>query len=311
MTALDDGERVNAPTEARNPRTAAIDTLPTLDVLRLLNREDRTVADAVEQVLPELSRAIEGALERWRMGGRIHYFGAGTSGRIALMDAAELPPTFGVPPDRVVAHHAGGAAAVELPHESAEDSEELGTADADDVSATDVAVGLTASGRTPYIAGALTVARGRGALTVLITANPDAPLAGLADVHVGVATGAEALAGSTRLKAGTAQKLVLNAFSTALMVRLGNTYSNLMVGVVASNSKLRGRVLTVLEEATGADEARCAEVLSAAGGDTKTALVCLLGGVDVAMASAALDGSGGVVRGALQILSGTDRRGPA
>ncbi|MBA2529897.1 MAG: N-acetylmuramic acid 6-phosphate etherase, partial [Euzebyales bacterium] len=204
-----------------------------------------------------------------------------------------------VDPGRVVGHHAGGDGAVESACEAAEDSTELGRAEAAVLSRPDIAVGLTASGRTPYVRGVLETARRVGALAVLVTANPQAPLADLADIHIGADTGPEALAGSTRLKAGTAQKLVLNAFSTALMVRLGKTYSNLMIDVVAANGKLRGRVLTVLEEATGADEDRCRAALAAADGDTKTALVCLLSGRDAAAARAALDRCNGVARAAL------------
>ena len=250
-------------------------------------------------MLPALAAAVDAAVERWRSGGRLHYFGAGSSGRIGMADAAELPPTFAVDASRVVAHHAGGNGALEVACEAAEDSVGLGRAAAAALVGTDVAVGLTASGRTPYVQGVLEAARELGAFTLLVSANPQAPMAHLADVHVGVDTGAEALAGSTRLKAGTAQKLVLNAFSTALMVRLGKTYSNLMVDVATANAKLRGRVLTVLEEATGADELSCLQALAAADGDTKTALVCLLSGRDVATAQAALSRCNGVARAAL------------
>lgn len=303
MTATDDQvERVQAPTERRNDLTTQIDRLDTIGVLRALNAEDARVAGAVAEALTPLAAAVDLAVARWRAGGRIHYFGAGTSGRIGLMDAVELPSTFGIDAERVVAHHAGGMDAVSGARQDAEDSEALGRAEAAGVQAADVALGLTASGRTPYVAGALTVAKERGAATVLVTANPLAPLASLVDVHVGVDTGAEALTGSTRLKAGTAQKLVLNAFSTALMVRLGKTYSNLMVGVVASNAKLRGRVLNLLEEATGAPEDRCAAALAAARGDTPVALVSLLADVDAATATTALRRCDGAVRPALDAL---------
>jgi len=294
--------RVASPTEGRNPRTHEIDQLATVEVLRLINDEDRTVAPAVAAVLPTLAEAVDRAYERLRAGGDVHYFGAGTSGRLGVQDAAELPPTFSVAPGRFVAHQAGGEGAVQRARESAEDLAALGAADAAGLGVSDVAVGLTASGRTPYVRGVLDAARGVGALRILVTANPQAQLAPLADVHVGVDTGPEVIAGSTRMKAGTAQKLVLNAFSTALMVRLGKTWSNLMVDVVAKNDKLRGRVLTILEEATGVDEERCAAALAQADGDTKVALVCLLGGTDAATACAALAHADGVPRAALALL---------
>ncbi|MUL42659.1 N-acetylmuramic acid 6-phosphate etherase [Streptomonospora sp. PA3] len=292
-------EIVRVPTERRNQGTYDIDRLPTLEVLRRISAEDATVPGAVAAALPDLARAVDLGVEALRGGGRVHYFGAGTPGRIATMDAAELPPTFGTDPGAVLAHHAGGAAALGRASEGAEDDERLGRSDAAEVGAGDLAVGLTASGRTPYVAGALRTARRAGAATVLVSANPQAPLAGDADVHVAVDTGPEVIAGSTRMKAGTAQKLVLNAFSTALMVRLGRTYSNLMAGVDATNAKLRGRAVTILAEASGTDEDSCAAALARAGGDTRVALVSLLAGVDAARAAAELAACGGRVRAAL------------
>ncbi|RKE23712.1 N-acetylmuramic acid 6-phosphate etherase [Streptomyces sp. TLI_171] len=268
--------RVVSPTERRNPRTLGIDRADPLDVLRLLNAEDALVPAAVAEVLPRLAAVVEATAERLRGGGRLHYFGAGTSGRTAVVDAAELGPTFSLPSGIVVAHHAGGPAALVTAVEGSEDSEELGACDAAEVGPGDVAVGVAASGRTPYVAGALATARAAGAFTVLVSANPGAPLAHLADVHVAVDTGPEAIAGSTRLKAASAHKLVLNGLSTAVMVALGRTYSNLMVDVSASNAKLRGRLVTILMEATGLDEEPCAHALAGADGELKTALVCLL-----------------------------------
>jgi N-acetylmuramic acid 6-phosphate etherase len=297
-------ERVDAPTERRNPRTLDIDQLPALEILELLNDEDATVPGAVREALPELARAVDIACERLGAGGRIHYFGAGTSGRLGVIDAAEIPVTFAIDGDVVRAHHAGGAAALGAPKEGVEDEPRNGERDAADVEAGDLAIGLTASGRTPYVAGALAAARERGAATVLVSANPSSPLASLADVHVSVDTGPEAIAGSTRLKAGTAQKLILNSFSTAVMIRLGRTYSNLMVAMVASNAKLRGRMLTVLIEASGAGEDEARAALEAAGGDTRTALVVLLSGAPPERARAALAASGGHVRDALRALDG-------
>ena len=290
---------VRAPTEARNPGTYDIDLLPALDVLRQVNAEDATVAAAVNAVLPELARAVELGVAALENGAPIHYFGAGTSGRIAAQDAAELPPTYGVPDDWVVAHHAGGGGALVRAVEGVEDDWESGRTDAAGLPAGALAIGLAASGRTPYVGGALEAAREQSASTVLISANPGAPLARGADVHVGVATGAEVIAGSTRMKAGTAQKLLLNAFSTAVMVRMGRTYSNLMVGVDATNGKLRGRVVTILVEATGLGEESCAEALTAAEGDTRVALVSLLAEADAERAARALKKGRGRVRVAL------------
>lgn len=298
---------VVAPTEQRHPGSDDLDQLPTLDLLRLINREDASVAPAVAATLPQLERAVELGVAALRGGGSIHYFGAGTSGRVAAMDAAELPPTFGIDPARVVAHHAGGQAALDTALENVEDDEATGTRDADALAPGDLAVGLTASGRTPYVAGALAEARRRGVPTVLVSANPAAAIAPLADVHVCPDTGPELLTGSTRMKAGTAQKLVLNAFSTAVMVRLGRTYSNLMTGVVAKNAKLRGRMVGILAQATGADLELCTEVLADSAGDLRVALVRLLGDVDADAARSALDAADGVVRTALDHISTTNR----
>jgi N-acetylmuramic acid 6-phosphate etherase len=298
---------VQSPTEERNPRTTRIDLVPTLEVLHMLNDEDRVLPDAVRAVLPQLAVVVDEAARRLAAGGRMHYFGAGTSGRLAVMDAAELIPTFGLSPDVVLAHHAGGAAALARPTENVEDDPERGAQEAAAVGAGDLAVGLTASGRTPYVGGALRAARAAGAYTVLVSANPRAELAQDADVHLAVDTGPEAVAGSTRLKAGTAQKLVLNSLSTALMVALGRTYSNLMVEMNAANAKLRGRVLTILTEASGEPEEECARALAEADGEVKTAIVALIGGIEAAKARAALTAGGGRVRAALQALD----RGPA
>jgi N-acetylmuramic acid 6-phosphate etherase len=296
--------RVDAPTERRNPRTLDIDVRPTLEILELLNDEDATVPAAVRRALPALAQCVDVAVERLRDGRRIHYFGAGTSGRLAVLDAAEIPTTFALDGDLVRAHHAGGTAALGAAREGIEDEPAAGAKDAEAAASGDLAIGLTASGRTPYVGGALETARARGAFTVLVSCHPGAPLAALADVHVCVETGAEAIAGSTRLKAGTAQKLVLNAFSTAVMVRLGRTYSNLMVAMLASNAKLRGRVLTVLMEASGADETDARAALEAAGGDTRAALVILLAGAGPEAAQAALAAHDGSVREALRALAG-------
>jgi N-acetylmuramic acid 6-phosphate etherase len=305
-------ERVDAPTEGRNPRTADIDILPSLGVLELLNDEDATVPAAVRKALPTLAGVVDVAVARYEAGGTIHYFGAGTSGRLALLDAAELPPTFSAEPGRVIAHQAGGEVAARIAVEGAEDDESLGRQAAAHVTAHDLVIGLAASGRTPFVLGALRASRESGAFTAAVSSSPDGPIGAVADVHVFVDTGPEAIAGSTRLKAGTAQKLVLNSFSTALMVRLGKTYSNLMVDVALTNAKLRGRVRSILEAATGASEADSIRALQAAGGSTKVALVMLATGADATSARTALEGSRGRVRAAIEVLGGqgirSDRR---
>jgi N-acetylmuramic acid 6-phosphate etherase len=290
---------VITPTEQRNPRTLAIDAVGTTEILRMVNAEDARVAGAVGAAIPELSRAVDAAVAAVRGGGRVHYFGAGTSGRLAVLDAAELMPTFRTPDDLVIAHHAGGPDALFRAVENVEDSEEGGAADAVGVTASDIVLGLAASGTTPYVAGALEAARAVGATTVLVTSNPSAPLAAYADIVIAADTGPEVIAGSTRLKAGTAQKMILNAFSTTLMIKLGHTWSNLMVDMVATNNKLRGRMLRILGEATGADADACAIALAEADGELKPALVHLLTGSPVAQAREALEEAGGRVAVAL------------
>jgi N-acetylmuramic acid 6-phosphate etherase len=294
------------PTEERNGRTLDLDTLPTLDLLDRLNDEDALVAPAVRRALPALSLVVDEATRRIGAGGRVHYVGSGTSGRLAVLDAAELRPTFGLPPGVVVAHLAGGDLAVAQPVEGAEDDRAAGAAAIARAGAgpNDLVLGLTASGTAPFVGAALERARAAGAFTALITANPAAPLAGLADVCVCADTGPEAVTGSTRLKAGTAEKMLLNSFSTALMVRTGRTYSNLMVHVAPANAKLRARQRRLLAQATGAPADRCVTALADAGGDLRVALVTLLSGVETGEARAALDRSGGVVRAALQDLTG-------
>ncbi|GAA4557644.1 N-acetylmuramic acid 6-phosphate etherase [Planotetraspora kaengkrachanensis] len=295
--------KVAAPTEGANPRTRDIDLRSTLDMLRLINDEDRLVAPAVRAALPELAKAVDLGVSALMAGRSIHYFGAGSSGRIAVLDAAELLPTYTIDPRQFVAHHAGGLAAFEQAMENVEDDEATGAAEALGLGAGDLAIGLSASGRTPYVAGALRAAGAAGAATVLVSSNPPAPLGEQVDVHVAVATGPEVIAGSTRMKAGTAQKLVLNTFSTAVMIRLGRTYSNLMTDVTATNAKLRGRLVTILEEATGRTEEQCARTLTAAEGDLKVALVCLLADAPVGEARIALQAAGGGVRAALADLA--------
>ena len=292
--------RVESPTEQRNPRTMDIDRVPTIDVLRMINDEDRTVPSAVAAALPELARAVDLGVTAIMSGGRVHYVGAGTSGRLATLDAAELVPTFNVPADWFVAHHAGGDKALREAVENAEDDAAGGAAEmAAAVVPGDFVLGLTASGRTPYVLGALSAASRRGARTALLSGNARAVRPAGVDVLIAVDTGPEVIAGSTRMKAGTAQKTILTAFSTATMIKLGRTYSNLMVSMRATNAKLRGRTLRILREATGANERDCAEALAEAGGDLKIALMRLLCGVDSSTASTMLAASDGRVRHAV------------
>ncbi|WP_067488529.1 N-acetylmuramic acid 6-phosphate etherase [Actinomadura hibisca] len=289
------------PTEGRNPRTVDVDVLPTMEVLRLINTEDATVPTVVAAVLPQIAELVDLAVVSLRAGGRVHYFGAGTSGRLAVIDAAEIPPTFGSW-GRVVAHHAGGPGALSQAISDVEDDVELGARDAADVRRGDIAVGVAASGRTPYVVGALRAAAAAGARTALISCNPHTPYGDEVDVHIGLATGPEVISGSTRMKAGTATKLVLNSFSTTLMIRLGRTYSNLMVSVNALNGKLRARLVRILTEATGMDARTCENALAEAGGNTRVALVSLLGEVPAARATVVLEETDGGVREALQRL---------
>ncbi|KJK59397.1 N-acetylmuramic acid 6-phosphate etherase [Saccharothrix sp. ST-888] len=295
MTAL-------PPTERRNPATTDIDLLPTLDLLRAVNAADAEVPAAVARALPVLAEAVDAAVAALRGGGRVHYVGAGSSGRYAVLDAAELAPTYGLEPGRITAHLAGGPAALAQAVEGAEDSEPAGREAVAGLRPGDVVLGLAASGRTPYVAGALAAAREVGAKAVLVSCNPQAPLADLADLHVCTDTGPEVVTGSTRMKAGSAQKLVLHGFSTAVMVRLGRTWSNLMTEVAATNAKLVGRKLTILTQATGADPDTCRAALRSTEGELKPALVLLLTGTTPAAARAALHSADGVVRAALDKL---------
>ncbi|WP_265521771.1 N-acetylmuramic acid 6-phosphate etherase [Oerskovia flava] len=267
-------------TETRSPASSGLDARQTLDVLTLLNDADAEVAGAVRATLPAIARLVDLAVASLDADGKVVYLGAGTSGRLAVLDAAELLPTFALEPGRVVARIAGGQRAVVDAVEGAEDSAEAGAADAADLTEHDLAIGVTASGTTPYVRGALDAARRAGATTALVTSNPDTPLAALADVLVAPDTGPEILTGSTRLKAGTAAKLVLNGFSTALMTRRGRVYDNLMVALLDTNEKLHQRTVRILTTLTGLDEERAEDTLRACDGDLRTALVSVLAVVD-------------------------------
>ena len=285
-------------TEGANPRTKDLDLLPVEDMLRVMNAEDRRPAEAVGEVLPALARAVSIAADRLRAGGRMFLFGAGTSGRLGVLDASELPPTFGVSPSLVRGFIAGGDRALRDAIEGAEDDSTLGAADvaAALTTASDVVVGIAASGRTPYVLGALAEARKRGAATIAVVCNRPTPAHAAADVTIDPVVGEEVLAGSTRLKAGTAQKMVLNLLSTGVMVRLGMTYGNLMTGVSASNEKLRVRAAKLVAGITGTSEQQAAEMLAKAGFDVRVACVMLRKSVDADGAKSLLHKAKGSLR---------------
>ena len=275
--------------------------MPTREILRVINREDARVVPAVARELPRIARAVDAIVRALQRGGRLIYVGAGTSGRLATLDAAECPPTFGVSPGTVQAVVAGGRRALTRAIEGAEDSAARGARDlaAKKVTANDVVVGLTASGFTPYVLGALGYARRRGATTVGVTSNPRSPLARLAAITIAPRVGAEVIAGSTRMKAGTTQKLVLNMLSTAAMARLGRVYDNWMIDVTLTNRKLRQRGLRILEQASGANVLEAKRALRQAGHDLRVALVMLKTGVDAAEAKRRLRAAQGNLRKAL------------
>ncbi|MER7839367.1 N-acetylmuramic acid 6-phosphate etherase [Streptomyces sp. NPDC096040] len=293
-------------TEAFRPELAEIDTLPTLDIARLMNGEDAGVAAAVALRLPGIAGAIDAISARMAEGGRLVYAGAGTAGRLGVLDASECPPTFNTAPGQVIGVIAGGPDAMVTSVEGAEDSAELARKDLDalGIDAADTVVGISASGRTPYAVGAVEHARALGALTVGLSCNAGSALAAAAEHGIEVVVGPELLTGSTRLKAGTAQKLVLNMLSTITMIRLGKTYGNLMVDVRASNEKLRARSRRIVALATGAEEEEIEQALTATHGEVKNAILVILAGVDGPTATRLLEESGGRLRAALATATG-------
>ena len=288
-------------TESRNPRTATLDAMSVTEFLEVMNAEDHRVADAVATQIPQIAKAVDFAVAALRRGGRLIYTGAGTSGRLGVLDAAECPPTFGTDPSIVVGLLAGGLSAMFKAVEGAEDSVELGVADLKEInlSADDVVVGIAASGRTPYVIGGLDYAREIGAATVSIACNPGAEVGRHADVSIEVDNGPEVLTGSTRLKSGTSQKLILNMISTATMVRLGKVYGNLMVDVRPTNEKLVSRAIGIVAAATGCDAETARQALADADNHAKTAIVAILCGIDSEAARARLAGADGFVRAAI------------
>ncbi|MEI7369664.1 N-acetylmuramic acid 6-phosphate etherase [Pectobacterium sp. 1950-15] len=299
-----DGENLNLGTlvsETRNPATMALDQLSTLEMMLAFNQEDRKVPEAIAQVLPAIADAVDLATASLQVGGRLIYLGAGTSGRLGVLDASECPPTFGVPHGLVIGLIAGGPGALLKAVEGAEDDPALGEADlkALDLTAADMVIGLAASGRTPYVIGALRYARDVGCRTAAISCNPHSPIAQEAQVAISPVVGPEALTGSTRLKSGTAQKLVLNMISTGVMVKLGKVYQNLMVDVKATNVKLLDRACRIVVEATGAERERARQALVQADNEVKPAILMLLANIDVAAARERLKQHNGYLREAL------------
>ncbi len=304
------------PTETPNPRSAHIDELPTLDMLRVINDEDALVAAAVRAELPGIARAVDAIAERLQRGGRLLYIGAGTSGRLGVLDASECPPTFSVPPTLIQGIIAGGDRALRLSSEHSEDSPGEGARDLDHLNAADASaghpdpshtltpedtvVGIAASGRTPYVLGALAHARNRGALTIALTCVPGSPVALTGEISIAPATGPEVLTGSTRLKAGTATKLVLNMLSTGVMIRTGATFGNLMVNLRPTNQKLADRAQRIIVAATGCEPARAAQLLREAG-DVKTAILMQRLALPYAAATARLKRANGILRDALKL----------
>lgn len=298
-------------TEQENPRTRDIGDLPTLEVVRLMNDEDAGVAGAVRLVLPEVARAVDAIAARLENGGRLFYVGTGTSGRLGVLDAAECPPTFGVSPELVQGIIAGGYDACHRAVEASEDDADAGARDcvARGVRSGDALVGIAASGQTPYTIGALEHARSFGTLTVALTCAPASPITRVADISIVPVVGPEVVAGSTRLKAGTAQKMVLNMISTATMIRLGYVTGNRMTNLLPRNTKLRARAARILSAETGLDEEAARAAIERAGGDPRTALVMEKSGATRERAELALAESKGVVARAVEAIAEETRGG--
>ncbi|ELI1834624.1 N-acetylmuramic acid 6-phosphate etherase [Vibrio alginolyticus] len=284
--------------EGRNPDTMDIDLLPSLDIVQRINQQDKLVPLAVEKVLPEIAEAVDKITEAFKVGGRLFYIGAGTSGRLGVLDASECPPTFGTDPEMVVGIIAGGKEAMFRAKEGAEDDPTLGEQDLKENTLTqrDVVVGIAASGRTPYVIGGLEYANELGATTVALSCNPDSPIADIADIAISPVVGPEALTGSTRLKSGTAQKLVLNMLTTASMIRLGKSYQNLMVDVKATNAKLVARAARIVMQATDCTNQEAKTALKETDYDAKLAILMILTGLDRESATEQLNAKQGYLR---------------
>ena len=289
-------------TEQRNPNSMNVDSLSALEIVQLMNDEDKQVPLAIEKCLPQIAQAVERIVAAFQQGGRLVYIGAGTSGRLGVLDASECPPTFGVSPEMVKGIIAGGERALRHPIEGAEDSKTHAVVDLQTIqfSSKDVLVGIAASGRTPYVIGALEYAKSLGSVTVSIASNPNSAMANIVDIAIDTVVGPEVLTGSSRLKSGTAQKLVLNMLTTASMILMGKCYQNLMVDVQASNEKLKARAIRIVMQATDCDKALAEETLKQADQNAKLAIMMILSGLDRAQAEALLEKHHGKLQLALK-----------
>jgi len=289
-------------TEQRNPNSMHVDSLSALEIVQLMNEEDKQVPLAIEKCLPQIAQAVECIVAAFQQGGRLVYIGAGTSGRLGVLDASECPPTFGVSPEMVKGIIAGGEHALRHPIEGAEDSKAQAVVDLQTIhfSSKDVLVGIAASGRTPYVIGALEYAKSLGSATVSIASNPNSAMANIVDIAIDTVVGPEVLTGSSRLKSGTAQKLVLNMLTTASMILMGKCYQNLMVDVQASNEKLKARAIRIVMQATDCDKALAEETLKLADQNAKLAIMMILSGLDRAQAEALLEKHQGKLQLALK-----------
>ena len=289
-------------TEQRNPNSMHVDSLSALEIVQLMNEEDKQVPLAIEKCLPQIAQAVECIVAAFQQGGRLVYIGAGTSGRLGVLDASECPPTFGVSPEMVKGIIAGGERALRHPIEGAEDSKAQAVVDLQTIqfSSKDVLVGIAASGRTPYVIGALEYAKSLGSVTVSIASNPNSAMANIVDIAIDTVVGPEVLTGSSRLKSGTAQKLVLNMLTTASMILMGKCYQNLMVDVQASNEKLKTRAIRIVMQATDCDKALAEETLKQADQNAKLAIMMILSGLDRAQAEALLEKHQGKLQLALK-----------
>ena len=289
-------------TEQRNPNSMHVDSLSALEIVQLMNEEDKQVPLAIEKCLPQIAQVVECIVSAFQQGGRLVYIGAGTSGRLGVLDASECPPTFGVSPEMVKGIIAGGERALHHPIEGAEDSKAQAVVDLQTIqfSSKDVLVGIAASGRTPYVIGALEYAKSLGSVTVSIASNPNSAMANIVDITIDTVVGPEVLTGSSRLKSGTAQKLVLNMLTTASMILMGKCYQNLMVDVQASNEKLKARAIRIVMQATDCDKALAEETLKQADQNAKLAIMMILSGLDRAQAEALLEKHQGKLQLALK-----------
>ena len=289
-------------TEQRNPNSMNVDSLSALEIMQLMNEEDKQVPLAIEKCLPQIAQAVERIVAAFQQGGRLVYIGAGTSGRLGVLDASECPPTFGVSPEMVKGIIAGGERALRHPIEGAEDSKAQAVVDLQTIhfSSKDVLVGIAASGRTPYVIGALEYAKSLGSVTVSIASNPNSAMANIVDIAIDTVVGPEVLTGSSRLKSGTAQKLVLNMLTTASMILMGKCYQNLMVDVQASNEKLKARAIRIVMQATDCDKALAEETLKQSDQNAKLAIMMILSGLDRAQAETLLEKHQGKLQLALK-----------